>query len=289
MSRPKFLPSFTTAPGPNRRLVCDPTSTHPIVFDVEHPTEVNVHMAENRLKRARDLARRIASLANSIQPNQEKQQTHTWATLRETTIRRLDTHLQRVEFPSYPGYTEADVRDRSAMALREGVAFDVAFLELTGKVLFRHEFADPNAEIAGWARSSVGFMIEWAGLDGEIDYEVVWALATPKPQKVQYVFEDLILNPRWFAADDGTQRIGLDPNKVANLRDSNNDPPQYQRNPREALFACPAAPYIPKLHQTLVNQAEESGLFGQTYLSERANHGYEEAWLALGALTNQNK
>jgi hypothetical protein len=55
-------------------------------------------------------------------------------------------------------------------------------------------------------------------------------------------------------------------------------------NPRQPLFACPAAFMVPRLHSMIVDQAEAAGLFGRTYLEERAQYGYSEAWAELESL-----
>jgi hypothetical protein len=193
----------------------------------------------------------------------------------------LADHLANVALPPRVKYGIEHV----ISAADQGLATDVAFLEVVPRALFRHDFSRPNAEIADWARRSVGFVVEWAGLDDRVDYELAWALATPKPARVERVFDDLHFHPRWFVADDRAGRVIVNPDKADHLRDSTNQLPQRHYVPSQALFACPAAAFIPRMHSALVDQAEASGLFEHTYWSERANHGYEEAWQMLGDLT----
>jgi hypothetical protein len=288
MARKRLIPGFETAPGPHRAMVRDGSKYREIIFPNGSPTPPQIKQAEQDLGTKRMLASRIGSLGlSSPLPAAETAATAAggWRSLKEGTWAWLDGHLATVAIPKYRSafLTEAQAHAHVAEAARDGASTVVAFTEVVGKVLVNREFKDPNAEIAEWARASVGFSIEWAGLDDMVDLRLAWALASPKPRKPEFVFDDLHFDPRYFAADDELRRVGIDPAKAPNLRDEENRRP-HRRDSRRPLFPCPADAMIPRLHSMIVDEAEAAGLFGRTYLEERAQCGYAEAWAELEAV-----
>jgi hypothetical protein len=287
MARKRFLPGFRTAPGPNRSLVLSDNEPN-IRFPIRRPNHHDLGRAQRDLGIMRMLARCLRAVhipEPAHRPEAPTAAQEGWNGLTADIHTWLDQHIEKAPIPRYRHHQTADAaKAAAAKAARHGASTDIAFLEVIPRVLFRQEFHDPNTEIAAMARASVGFIIEWAGLSNDVDPSLAWALAMPKPARHTEVFDDLHFNPKWFAVDDSMGRVGLDPARVGNLREESNRAPQQFDDIRDPLFACPGAHMIPRLHAMAVNRAEAAGLFGLTYLEERARYGYDEARIALDAM-----
>ncbi|HSX32699.1 MAG TPA: hypothetical protein VLF43_05540 [Candidatus Saccharimonadales bacterium] len=281
MSRHPFLPGFVKALPQHHALVY--SDVRPDFDDPSFGNPYKIHRvsAERVLSIARPIAHALGQTTIRPMPpigESFESAAEGWSALRSTVGRWLGEHITRMPVPPQKHQSEHDSLQGILAAASDGALTNVAYLEAIPKKLFRRDFDDPNAAIAGWARSSAGFVSEWAGLGGKTDDALVYALARPKPTNPDNVFHDLHFDPKWFAAYDDTRQVTLDPEKVEKLVDADGHRVIYVHDRHKIPFGCAGMRLIPYMHAQLTVRAAAAGLFGQTYQEMRANHGYPEAW-----------
>ncbi|HSW80475.1 MAG TPA: hypothetical protein VLG47_06880 [Candidatus Saccharimonadales bacterium] len=297
MPRTRLIPGFDTAPGPNRAMVQDLSRTY-IIYPPHCPIpdESTIDRARKNLGIKQRAAEQLGpvSLMDPAAIGEYQKARSGWNALTSNVQDMLRKSITDEYIPkSWPGFKDFDeIRESYLGAACDGAATDIAYLEVLSKVLFRHEFRDPNTRIAQWARKSVGFIIEWAGLHKQGDIDLAYGLSYRKQRGTKGVFEDMQFNPKWFVAHDNIERVGVNPELVPNIKRAIHLHRLSQKyvNPHlvylspDPLFACPGMKIIPQIHELAVVTAESAGLFERTWLEERANNGYPEAWFALDAL-----
>jgi hypothetical protein len=160
-----------------------------------------------------------------------------------------------------------------------GTAQTVAFLQVVAEVAALRERRYPAAGLRRIAQRSKGFILHHAALNDAADSGLVYALAQPKPDttadiETEAPFVGLRYNPKWFRMLRG-DALGLDPQRVENLRGESNKHPNHGARPDDIWFGCPAGHIIPGLYDGLIALADAHGLLGVTYDRARGNLGYD--------------
>jgi hypothetical protein len=280
MPRPsysRFLPGIPTAPGSNRNLVNDPHQVNinnirigdgaSVARTREHVLEALLGLHQKNL-----LAETIKTAGMNRHANMRlPSDLESWQELRENTGAWLARHIAHMTINKQSAKDQLGMQTHALRAASEGSATSIAFQEVIPHVLADYAFEDPNADIAGWARRSKGFIIGWLGIHLRVDGPLVYALAREKSLPSSELYDDLRFDPNLFTAVDDVREVRLDPDRIATLRsrDVRRSPQSYQ-DPNEALFGCPAADFIPLMYDAQVAAAEASGLFGQTYEDTRS-------------------
>jgi hypothetical protein len=273
----RFLPGIPTAPGSNRNMVNDPDRVDVRKIRVGDgsrvaATEAEVTNALRDLHQKSLLAAAIKAAGMDKHANMQlPSDLRNWRELRESTGVWLARHIGHMQIAEHSSADQANEQLHTLRAADEGSATAVAFQEVLPHILAGHEFEDPNAEIADWARHSKGFIIGWLGVDASVDGPLAYALADEKPITRDQLYQDLYFDPDLFISVDDVKEVRLDPAKVADLRSRNEQrsPLSYQ-DPSRALFGCPASDFIAPMYDAQVNAAQASGLFGQTYQDARS-------------------
>jgi hypothetical protein len=263
-----FLPpEFSVAPKVNTRLV--------------RSGEIPDELESDSLLAAIDLRRKQACAADlgplALDHEIESSPVDSWSRLLVAAEKWIEGYVGQ---KNLHGYAEASNDGLGATlyhvkeVAKDGARTDHAFLEVIPRVLMNYEFADPNAEIADYARRSVGFMLEWATLPDAVDKPLAYALSIKKPEQIEDVFKALRFNDKWFR--EYGRVIILDPAKSPNLRGPTHNvhPASQSKETAKQLFGCPGRHWIPKMHYKMVDDAEQAGLFEVSYRHARRNHGY---------------
>lgn len=312
MKKAIYLPTFETAPAANRLLICRPNQTLP-------PTEA--HPKKDIIERRQAIAKALVSIP-LVMPEEDPQMSplassgsggEAWHNLSQYTSRWIYQHITKVNdnLMSESGHPIElnelrDHLDSSTGAAREGIVTIAAFLEVVAKLSANNDYANPSQAIAQKAMASKGFIIEWAGLDSQVDRPLAYSLAEcPKPTKETEVFIDLHFNPKWFKDENG--RVKLDPALASNLRSyqkmSQSTSPYGYSEPEivardkhpsveqtsSDLFGCPSMPIIPKIYDFMVATASTDKLFEKTYNEERWQRGYNYSPETLDTTVNSCK
>ncbi len=272
----QFLPTFETASAHNRLMVTSPCiEVGTAVLDMGL-SESERRAVQVGLARKRAVAEYLGGV--SCNSSGESPESSSWDDLTGQTCDWLYNHLTAHAFDNYraTGSRSEDESKRHILnAGYTGIVTVSAFLEVIPRVLAGRDFQKPNSELAHISRCSKGFIVEWLGLNEFVDYPLAYALALKKPKKLEDVFNGLRFSSKWFCEKEG--RVKLDPRKTANLRDETHRRHPSKHQPRGAvLLGCPARKMIPRLYDSMVNEAETNGLFEVTYESERRKYGLIE-------------
>lgn len=270
----QFLPTFDIAPAHNRRIVTGlQNGSDAIEFTGDRPCAGDRLFAQMGLANKQLIARYLGEISCDV--SGEPLETYGWDELTSQTYSWLDSHISKYPFEEYQNLgfaTEAQAKKHILAAGYMGIATASAFLEVIPRVLSEQELEKPNADIADYGRRSKGFIVEWMGLNDDVDYHLAYALALKKPLHKEQLFEGLRFKRRWFCAENG--RVRIDASKVANLRDMSNSRHPASHQPRVAvLLGCPARKMMPRIYDAMVNQAEGNSLFEMVYRDERRKYG----------------
>jgi hypothetical protein len=282
MADTKFIPGFETASAHNRLLlVADNPDLSSIEFVGPGRCPYSSRLAEGELRRKHAFASHIGDVALESFVDSETKSPESWSVFNGQVSELVERYVDALDLDSYMALapvwsSPVEAARHTKTAAREGVATITAFLEVIGRVAAHQELEKPDLELASMARSSLGFIVEWLGLDEEVDYRLAYALAKPKPSSINLVYEDLRFNSKWFILDqDG--RVRINPDRAVNLRDHRHKHPMNDdrfQNGEYVLFGCPARRIIPNIYRSMINTAQEAGLLSQSYWTERANLGY---------------
>ena len=224
MNHNRFLPGFQTAPGPHRALVTRPDVGADVYYHDGPPCERVRNEALLDLERKQRVARALSPVALDASRLEAPPARAGWSELRDRTNAWLDAHLASVDFSDYnPALfpTGEQARQKVLHYAHQGIATINAFQEVTGRaVAWRVDetLSEPNADVAGFAARSRGFIIEWLGLDGATDFKLADAIAVDPTGNPDRVFDDLHFEWIYFDVDAVRREVHLDPEIIPALK-----------------------------------------------------------------------
>ena len=207
-----------------------------------------------------------------------------WADLTQQMYTKLqigiDQGLEKVPSKSL----SPDIIHRIRNDSLSGSAQITAFFAVMPELLFNRDFVDPNSAIATIAKRSKGAIMQWASLREDIEGDLVYGAAYPKPDLTNdnYMkrYGNLRYHPKWFMVTD-EDKVMLDSSKIHNMRGEKGKHIDRQLPPDAVWYGCPARTIIPTMYDGMLAAVENNDLFGKDYHMLRANHGYAEEWQNL--------